>query len=151
MGDKIPESALVLIHTAAGEVLLLERADRPGFWQSVTGSREHNDVNLAATACREVAEETGLIIPNNALENWHYHTRYEIYAHWRHRYPPGVTHNIEHWFSWTVTRPVDIKLCPQEHLQAQWLMWDEAATRVFSPSNQAAIMALAQRNTWLRS
>ena len=38
VAHKIPQSVLVVIHTPALEVLLLERADHPGFWQSVTGS-----------------------------------------------------------------------------------------------------------------
>ena len=149
MGQKIPESVLVLIHTLDGEILLLERADRPGFWQSVTGSREHSDTDFVTTAIREVAEETGLVIPPHALCDWHHETRYEIYAHWRHRYPTGVTHNVEHWFSWAVTNKPPITLCAAEHTQAAWLPWNAAQAQVFSPSNQAAINALAQRHGWL--
>jgi len=37
---KIPISTLVLVHTPDLRVLRLERADYPGFWQSVTGSQE---------------------------------------------------------------------------------------------------------------
>jgi len=50
MGFKLPESVLVVVHTAALQVLLLERAAQPGFWQSVTGSREPDDPDLLATA-----------------------------------------------------------------------------------------------------
>ena len=56
---KIPESVLVVIHTPEMDVLVIERSDRPGFWQSVTGSKDHIDEPLALTAAREVAEETG--------------------------------------------------------------------------------------------
>ena len=58
MGFKLPESVLVVVHTAQLEVLLLERAAQPGFWQSVTGSREPGDPDLSATARRELLEET---------------------------------------------------------------------------------------------
>jgi dATP pyrophosphohydrolase len=59
---KIPESVLVVIHTPEREVLLMERADRPGFWQSVTGSKDRPDEELFEVAVREVAEETGIRI-----------------------------------------------------------------------------------------
>ena len=61
---KIPESVLVVIHTAEMEVLLIERADRPGFWQSVTGSKDEENELLLETAVREVAEETGIVVQN---------------------------------------------------------------------------------------
>ena len=35
MSLKIPVSVLIVIHTPALEVLLLQRAARPDFWQSV--------------------------------------------------------------------------------------------------------------------
>ena len=38
MAYKIPVSVLVIIHTRDRQVLLLERADHAGYWQSVTGS-----------------------------------------------------------------------------------------------------------------
>ena len=38
MSTKLPVSVLVVVHTEALDVLLLERAARPGYWQSVTGS-----------------------------------------------------------------------------------------------------------------
>ena len=56
---KIPVSVLVVIHTPDMQVLLLERADHPGYWQSVTGSQNQGET-LVQTAVREVAEETGL-------------------------------------------------------------------------------------------
>src|SRR3546814_11532782 len=69
MAYKIPESVLVVIHTAALEVLLLERADKPGFWQSVTGSKDAIDEALQLTAIREVAEETGIVVQPAARKN----------------------------------------------------------------------------------
>ena len=98
---KIPESVLVVIHTAELEVLLIERADRPGYWQSVTGSKDAVGEPLAETAAREVAEETGIVVgspevPPANLRDWERSIEYEIYPMWRHRYAEGVTRNIEH-------------------------------------------------------
>ncbi|MFZ4693334.1 MAG: NUDIX domain-containing protein, partial [Burkholderiaceae bacterium] len=59
---KIPESVLVVIFSSDLQVLLLERADKLGFWQSVTGSKDSIDEPLRETAIREVFEETGLQI-----------------------------------------------------------------------------------------
>ena len=137
---KIPRSVLVVIHTPASEVLLIERADHPGFWQSVTGSLDREDEPLAETARREVAEETG--IEGGVLQDWGLRNVYEIYPRWRHRYAPGVTHNTEHVFGLTVARDVAVTLAPREHLQHQWLPWREAADRCFSPSNAEAILQL---------
>ena len=144
---KIPESVLVLIHTPALEVLLLERADAPGFWQSVTGSKDDADEPLVETCVREVAEETGIAIgspavPLTALHDWRLANVYEIYPRWRHRYAPGVTHNTEHVFGLRVPRDTGIRLAPREHLQHAWLPWREAADRCFSPSNAEAILQL---------
>jgi dihydroneopterin triphosphate diphosphatase len=144
---KIPESVLVVIHTAALDVLLIERADKPGFWQSVTGSRDTLDEPLALTARREVAEETGIAIgsaavPESALRDWQLRNVYEIYPVWRHRYAPGVTHNTEHVFGLTVPAGTPVVLAPREHLQQVWLPWREAADRCFSPSNAEAILQL---------
>ena len=62
---KTPISVLVILFTRQYDVLLLERADRPGFWQSVTGSKEDENESLARTAQREVEEETGLNFERN--------------------------------------------------------------------------------------
>ncbi|WP_428425473.1 dihydroneopterin triphosphate diphosphatase [Methylibium sp.] len=144
---KVPESVLVVIHTAALEVLLIERADHPGFWQSVTGSKDAADEPLVRTCIREVAEETGIevgspAVPTTNLRDWQLVNVYEIYPVWIHRYEPGVTHNTEHVFGLTVPRDIPIRLSPREHLQYQWLPWREAADRCFSPSNAEAILQL---------
>lgn len=144
MNYKIPVSVLVLVHTADLQVLLLERADRPGFWQSVTGS-QHAGETLLQTAQRELAEETGIIAAPGALVDWQRQNRFEIYAHWRSRYAPGVTHNTEHVFGLTLPAVRDIALAPREHLAWQWLPWRAAADRVFSWSNAEAIRELPQR------
>jgi dATP pyrophosphohydrolase len=137
---KIPESVLVVIHTPALDVLLIERADKPGYWQSVTGSLDHADEPLESTCRREVAEETG--ITGGALRDWGLTNVYEIYPVWRHRYAEGVTHNTEHVFGLTVDAGTAVTLNPREHLAFVWLPWREAADRCFSPSNAEAILQL---------
>jgi dATP pyrophosphohydrolase len=141
---KIPVSALVVIHTAALEVLLLERADHPGFWQSVTGS-QHDGECLEATAAREVLEETGIDARQHRLVPWNLRNVYEIYPVWRHRYAPGVTHNTEHVFGLRLPGRVPVTIAPREHLAAEWVPWRAAAERVFSWSNRSAILRLADR------
>ncbi len=140
---KIPESVLVVIHTADLQVLLIERADPPGFWQSVTGSKDFPEEDWAACARREVAEETG--ITDGELSDWQLQNRYEIYPRWRHRYAPGVTHNLERVFGLRLPAPVTPTLNPREHSAFLWLPRAEAAERCFSPSNAEAILQLALR------
>ncbi|MBA4710747.1 dihydroneopterin triphosphate diphosphatase [Aquitalea aquatica] len=144
MGTKQPLSVLVVIHTADGQVLLIERADKAGYWQSVTGSREGEE-SLLQTACRELLEETGLVATEHQLTDWQLHNRYEIYPHWRHRYPDGVTHNDEYVFGLQLAQPQSVQLAPGEHTAQQWLPWQQAAELVFSPSNAAAIRLLPSR------
>lgn len=141
---KQPVSVLVVIYTADRDVLLLERADHPGYWQSVTGSRDGEET-LAETARREVREETGLDVRQYMLADWQTQNVYEIYPHWRYRYAPGITHNTEHVFGLELPGVMPIRLEPREHLNYQWLTWQDAAEKVFSPSNRAAIMELARR------
>jgi len=148
---KIPESVLVVIHTPALDVLLIERADAPGFWQSVTGSKDSLEESLAATCVREVAEETGIAVgtaavPAHALRDCALVNVYEIYPRWRHRYAPGVTHNTEHVFALQVPAGTPVTLAPREHTALVWLPWREAADKCFSPSNAEAILHLPR---WL--
>jgi dATP pyrophosphohydrolase len=142
---KVPESVLVVVHTSAGDVLLLERADHPGFWQSVTGSRATVDEPLRATCAREVEEETGLAVAPEAFDDWELVHRYAIYPQWRHRYAPGVTHNTEHVFGLRVPAPFEPRLAPREHVAFQWLPWRDAADRCFSWTNAQAIRRLHAR------
>lgn len=138
---KQPISVLVILHDAQHNILLLERADKPDFWQSVTGSVEGQE-DLRQTALREVAEETGIQLLPHQLHDWQHSIVYEIYPHWRHRYPAGVTHNTEHTFSACIERQSRIQLAPSEHTAYQWLPLQQAADLVFSPSNREAILQL---------
>lgn len=142
MAFKLPESVLVVIHTPRLDVLLLERVGT-GYWQSVTGSREPDDADLAATARRELREETGLSF--GTLADWRLTHRYEIWPQWRARYAPGVTHNTEHVFGFTVPEPKVATLDPAEHVSHMWMPWQDAMTKVFSPTNRDAIWQLPRR------
>ena len=145
MAYKQPVSVLVLVHTSDLHVLLLERADFPEHWQSVTGSRD-DDEDLAATARRELLEETGLDADAfGGPVDWNESQAYEIFPQWRHLYPPGTTHNTEPVFSLDVGVRVPVMLAPREHLRHVWLPWRAAAARCFSWSNRDAILALPSR------
>jgi dATP pyrophosphohydrolase len=140
---KIPVSVLVVIYTPDQQVLLLERADHPGYWQSVTGSCDPGET-LRQTAVREVREETGLDAEQYPLSAWNLQNDFEIYAEWRHRYAPGVTHNTEHVFGLEVPAPLAISLAPREHLNYRWLPREEAVKQVFSWTNAAALEKLPE-------
>jgi dATP pyrophosphohydrolase len=137
-------SALVLIHTPDLQVLLMERADKAGFWQSVTGSVEGDETPKQA-AIREVKEETGLDATQFDLQDWQASNVYEIYPHWRHRYAPGVVENTEHLFGLELPSKLAIKLAPNEHVRYQWVDWREAANLVFSWTNVDALKKLGER------
>jgi dATP pyrophosphohydrolase len=143
-GYKQPVSVLVVIHTAALDVLLLERAAHPGFWQSVTGSREDAEA-LIATARREVLEETGIDTATGELVDWQLTNTFEIFPEWRQRYAPGVSHNVEHVFSLQLAERPAIVTSPDEHRDWQWLPWQAAAEQCFSWSNRDAILMLPKR------
>ena len=145
MSPKIPVSALVVVYTRDLDVLLIERADAPGYWQSVTGSQEPGET-LAETATRELREETGIdAAPYGGVTDWNAHNVYEIFPRWRHRYAAGTTHNTEHVFGLEVPSAIPVRLDPREHLQHTWLPWREAAAKCFSWSNRDAILLLPQR------
>lgn len=161
---KIPESVLVVIYSAELEVLLMERADKPGYWQSVTGSKQTSDEMLMETAVREVREETGIVVaaasggvvadngnrakvmvPPINLRDWQLMNVFDIYPVWRHRYAPGIMQNTEHVFGLRVPRDIPITLAPREHMNYLWLPYRQAADKCFSPSNAEAILQLARR------
>ena len=145
MTAKLPVSVLVVVHTASREVLLLERAARAGFWQSVTGSLDRLDEPLEAAAAREVMEETGIDARQGRLERWNVVYTFEIYQQWRHRFAPGVVQNVEHMFALELAQSMPVRIAPDEHVAFQWLPWQEAAARCFSWSNRDAIVMLGER------
>lgn len=144
-GFKIPQSVLVVIHTPQQDVLLIERSDAPGFWQSVTGSKDSADEPFEITAAREVAEETGLDVqaPGHLLTDWGLENVYDIYPQWLHRYAPGTARNTERVFGLCIPSPKKVMLSPCEHRAQIWLPCRAAADRCFSPSNAEAILLLS--------
>ncbi|MDP3619913.1 MAG: dihydroneopterin triphosphate diphosphatase [Ramlibacter sp.] len=146
---KIPESVLVVIYTPALDVLLINRADAPNFWQSVTGSKDELAEDLRVTAAREVFEETGIRCAqgtelHSSLTDWRLQNVYEIYPRWQHRYAPGITSNTEHVFGLCVPEGTPVILNAREHTGHRWLPWRDAADACFSPSNAEAILLLPQ-------
>ena len=144
MKHKLPVSVLVVIHTRDRQVLLLERAQRPGYWQSVTGSLDRPEEPLEAAAAREVEEETGIAAASGRLSRWNVANTFEIYLHWRHRFAPGVTHNTEHVFGLALPAPLAVTVSPGEHTAFAWMPWREAAQKCFSWSNRDAIRMLGE-------
>ena len=142
---KIPRSVLVVIHTPDLQVLMMERAAWPGFWQSVTGSLDHQDEPLRETAVREVREETGLDAERYVLSDWKQSNHFDIFLRHQSRYAPGVTRNQEHIFSLELPATMDVVLSSNEHLQYRWLPWKEAAQLTPSWTNRDAILALPRR------
>jgi dATP pyrophosphohydrolase len=141
---KIPRSVLVVIHTPALDVLLINRADAPDFWQSVTGAKDREEESFEETAVREVREETGIDCAAGRLRDWGLENVYDIYPRWLHRYAPGVTRNTEHVFGLTVPEGTPVTLNPREHTAYRWLPWRQAADTCFSPSNAEAILMLPE-------
>lgn len=142
---KLPFSVLVVVYTADLEVLLLERASRAGFWQSVTGSLDRPDEPLALAAARELGEETGIDAARGTLERWPLAYTFEIYERWRHRFAPGVTHNTEHVFGLRLAQRPQVTLAVAEHVAFDWLPWRQAAQKCFSWSNRDAIVMLGEK------
>ncbi|MBV8032308.1 MAG: dihydroneopterin triphosphate diphosphatase [Betaproteobacteria bacterium] len=144
MAHKLPVSVLVVVHTAELDVLLLERASRPGYWQSVTGSLDRADEPLEAAAARELEEETGIAAGEGRLSPWNVSNTFEIYPQWRHRFLPGTVHNTEHVFGFRLAHRIGVRLAPEEHVAFEWLPWTLAAERCFSWSNRDAIRMLGE-------
>jgi len=138
MSFKRPESVLVIVYTLDTQVLMLERTEPRGFWQSVTGSLHEGESAIAA-ARRELEEETGLVgeIIETGLSN-----TFPIIPAWRARYAPEVTHNHEMVFALQLDELCQVLLNPNEHVQQLWLPREQAAEKASSWSNRDAILAL---------
>ena len=143
---KIPRSVLVVIHTPGLQVLMMERAAWPGFWQSVTGSLDRDDEPPREAAIREVLEETGIDATRHDLVDWGVENDFEIFAKHRHRYAPGVTHNREPVFSLVVPEDTAVTLASDEHSHYLWMAQAEAAAITISWTNRDAILALGTRH-----
>jgi dihydroneopterin triphosphate diphosphatase len=136
----------VVITAPHRQTLVIERADAPGFWQSVTGSQEDGET-FAATAERELFEETGLVASEHGgLIDLQYENVFCIYPRWQHRYPPRTTHNRERCFAICLPEALPPRLAEREHMAFEWMPMDAAIKRVTSWSNAAAFGALALRN-----
>ncbi len=138
---KIPISSLVVIYTKQLDILLLSRADKSNFWQSVTGSLEADESPLE-TAKREVLEETGIVCENYLLQDWNLSHEYKIFSHWQHRYAPGVIYNTEHIFGLELPEKLPVTLSPNEHIDFKWVTLEEAKKKVFSWTNVKALEKL---------
>ena len=141
---KLPYSVLVLVYSASGDVLMLERAGRPGLWQSVTGSLDRADESPAQAARRELREETGIEAQAAQLKCWNLVYTFEIFPQWRHRFAAGTTHNTEYLFSIELPVRRAAVLAPEEHVASLWLPWREAMDKCFSWSNRDAIRMVGE-------
>jgi dihydroneopterin triphosphate diphosphatase len=138
---KRPESVLVVVYARSRECLLLERAQPPGFWQSVTGSLGW-DETAAECAAREVREETGL--DAEGLVDARVERTFPIVPAWRARYAPGVETNVEHLFYLELPTKQAVRLAPAEHIAYEWLSIEAAAQKASSWTNREALDRLAQ-------
>jgi dATP pyrophosphohydrolase len=134
-----PESVLIVIYTAGGEFLLLERRRPPGFWQSVTGSLEWGETAERA-ASRELQEETG--ITQGALRDLNWSQEYEILPSFGKKYAPGVTRNLEHAFALELPQRMPVTMSDHEHAQYRWLSAADAIELASSSTNRAVIERL---------
>jgi dATP pyrophosphohydrolase len=137
-----PESVLVVVHTRALELLLLERVSPAGFWQSITGALEWDETPEQA-ACRELREETGLSA--DGLRDARHSRRFPILPQWRSRYAADVESNLEHVWYLELPQRMPVTIDPSEHARFQWLPLAAAAERVSSWTNRDAILALRGR------
>lgn len=137
---KRPESVLVVIYNAQGEVLLLRRT-RPGdFWQSVTGSLDWGEFPAGA-ARRELYEETG-IMAGDGLVDLSRSVRFPILPAWRARYAPIAHTNTEHWFALRLAQRRLPRLHADEHGEYRWLPYRQALRLASSWTNRKAIRLL---------
>ncbi|HNL68741.1 MAG TPA: dihydroneopterin triphosphate diphosphatase [Leptospiraceae bacterium] len=138
MHYKVPESALVVVYSK-DQFLLLERSDRPGYWQSVTGSRDVHET-IEQTAARELKEETGLTMADGVLISTGRTHTYPIMDEWRHRFAPDVSENRETVFYFSMPQVCNVTL--SEHIRYEWVSGEEAVGRVFSRTNREEIQRI---------
>ncbi|MCG7534183.1 dihydroneopterin triphosphate diphosphatase [Pseudoalteromonas sp. OOF1S-7] len=143
MALRHPHSVLVVIYNNHHEFLLLQRADDPGFWQSVTGGIDPGE-SPAETAYRELKEETGIDAKALGLTITDHQkcNQYIIREQWRHRYIAGASVNTEYVFSVCVPKGCEVRLAPGEHLAYQWLTQQHAAEQAWSSSNSQEILSI---------
>ncbi|MET0068848.1 MAG: dihydroneopterin triphosphate diphosphatase [Candidatus Thiodiazotropha sp.] len=135
--NKRPESVLVVVYTAAGEVLMLRRTRPRDFWQSVTGSLEWGE-SAAQAARRELYEETGILV-GDALVDLGCEERFPILPAWRSRYGVNVHTNREHWFAVMLPFRRQPRLHPKEHAECCWVPYTRALRLATSWTNRKAI------------
>lgn len=133
---------MLIVIYAADDFLVMERCRPIGFWQSVTGSLEWDELPDAA-ARREVIEETG--IRSGLLLNLHWTQTYEILPAFGKVYAPGITRNLEHAFSLQLEQRAPVTLSPTEHVQYRWASSLEALATVSSDTNRKVIERLRRR------
>ncbi|WP_125784607.1 dihydroneopterin triphosphate diphosphatase [Pseudoalteromonas rubra] len=143
MALRQPHSVLVVIYNTHNEFLLLQRADDPDFWQSVTGGIDPGETPVQ-TAYRELLEETGIDAHTLGLSITDHQkcNQYTIREQWRHRYVAGANVNTEYVFSVCVPKGCEVQLAPGEHLAYRWLTQQQAAEQAWSSSNRQEILSI---------
>ena len=123
-------------------VLLMERQNPQGFWQSVTGSLKWGE-SAEHAALRELKEETGLS-GSRYLSACLTVNQFPILPAWRNRYDPKVRVNTEYAFSCCFPVRRFIKLNDNEHRQYCWLPFRRAIRKMSSWTNQQVAQSILQ-------
>lgn len=118
------------------ELLLFRRPPSRGrIWVPVSGKVEATDHDFPSALCREVEEETGLLLrPERLLDlDWHVPFPVERGETWR-----------LHAFAVEVPRSFVPRLSP-EHEAFEWVAFEEAVRRLHFEDNRAAVVRLRAR------
>ena len=140
MSYRRPVSILVVVHSDAGDVLLLRRSKPFDFWQSVTGSLKDGETHADAAA-RELFEETGLA-DEGALVYSGVSRTFVIDPRWRHKFAPGIVENVEFEWRYRLPEKRDIVMNADEHSEYCWVSVQEAIAKVWSWTNRDALKLL---------